>query len=72
MIYLYWHFGSKEYPSNLTKDPRIRFVEQLVVDGHSNGDELVYNIGFEVGKIERFSNENIEHKSHSKRLNWIT
>ncbi len=32
-------------------DPRINFVKQLINDCGSNGDILVYNIGFERGKL---------------------
>ena len=32
-------------------DPRIGFIEQLIEDCGTSGDILVYNIGFERGKI---------------------
>ena len=33
------------------KDPRIEFIEQLISDCGNSGDILVYNIGFERGKL---------------------
>ena len=40
-----------EYLADPLQDPRIRFIEQLIQDCGSNGDILVYNIGFERGKL---------------------
>ena len=34
-----------------TQDPRIGFIEQLILDCGVSGDILVYNIGFERGKL---------------------
>ena len=54
----------REYLADPTKDPRIGFIEQLIQDCGSSGDILVYNIGFERGKLNdlidvfpEFSNE---------------
>jgi hypothetical protein len=41
----------REYLADPTEDPRIGFIEQLIQDCGSNGDILVYNIGFERGKL---------------------
>ena len=41
----------KEYLANPTEDPRIGFIEQLINDCGTSGDILVYNIGFERGKL---------------------
>jgi len=41
----------REYLADPTEDPRIGFIEQLIQDCDSKGDILVYNIGFERGKI---------------------
>lgn len=41
----------REYLANPTKDPRIGFIEQLITDCGISGDVLVYNIGFERGKL---------------------
>jgi len=41
----------REYLADPTEDPRVGFIEQLIQDCGSNGDILVYNIGFERGKI---------------------
>jgi len=41
----------REYLAEPTEDPRIGFVEQLIQDCGSSGDILVYNIGFERGKL---------------------
>ena len=41
----------REYLADPTKDPRIGFIEQLIQDCGSSGDILVYNIGFERGKL---------------------
>ena len=40
-----------DYLADPLKDPRIRFIEQLIQDCGPNGDILVYNIGFERGKL---------------------
>jgi hypothetical protein len=41
----------KEYLANPIEDPRIGFIEQLINDCGTSGDILVYNIGFERGKL---------------------
>jgi len=41
----------KEYLADPSQDPRIGFIEQLVQDCDTIGDILVYNIGFERGKL---------------------
>jgi hypothetical protein len=41
----------REYLADPTEDPRIGFIEQLIKDCGSSGDILVYNIGFERGKL---------------------
>ena len=40
-----------EYLADPLQDPRIGFIEQLIQDCGSSGDILVYNIGFERGKL---------------------
>jgi len=42
----------REYLADPTEDPRIGFIEQLIQDCGDNGDILVYNIGFEKGKLK--------------------
>jgi len=41
----------REYLADPTEDPRIGFIEQLIEDCGTSGDILVYNIGFERGKL---------------------
>lgn len=41
----------REYLAEPFQDPRIRFVNQLIQDCGNSGDILVYNIGFERGKL---------------------
>ena len=41
----------REYLADSTEDPRIRLIEQLIQDCGIIGDILVYNIGFEKGKL---------------------
>ena len=41
----------REYLADPTRDPRIGFIEQLIKDCGNSGDILVYNIGFEKGKL---------------------
>jgi hypothetical protein len=36
-------------------DPRIKFIEQLIADCGNQGDILVYNIGFERGKLNELA-----------------
>ncbi len=42
-------------------DPRIDFVKQLVQDCGTSGDVLVYNIGFERGKLNDLMNQFLEY-----------
>ena len=41
----------REYLADPSQDPRIGFIEQLIEDCGTSGDILVYNIGFERGKL---------------------
>jgi len=41
----------REYLADPTEDPRIGFIEQLIEDCGTSGEILVYNIGFERGKL---------------------
>lgn len=41
----------REYLANPYQDPRIGFIKQLIEDCGNSGDILVYNIGFERGKL---------------------
>ena len=41
----------REYLADPSQDPRIGFIKQLIHDCGSSGDILVYNIGFEKGKL---------------------
>lgn len=41
----------REYLAEPFQDPRIGFVDQLIQDCGNSGDILVYNIGFERGKL---------------------
>ena len=54
----------REFLADPSQDPRIGFIEQLFHDCGSSGDILVYNIGFERGKLNdlidifpKYSNE---------------
>ena len=62
----------REYLADPTKDPRIGFIEQLIQDCGTSGDILVYNIGFERGKlndlIEAFPNYSIQLRGVINRL----
>ena len=52
----------KEYLADPIKDPRIGFIKQLINECGDSGDILVYNIGFERGRlnelIEQFPDYN--------------
>ena len=41
----------KEHLADPSQDPRVGFIEQLIQDCGTSGDILVYNIGFERGKL---------------------
>ena len=41
----------REYLADPSQDPRIGFIEQLIQDCGNSGDIIVYNIGFEKGKL---------------------
>jgi hypothetical protein len=53
----------KEYLANPNKDPRIGFIEQLISDCGDSGDILVYNIGFERGRLNELIEQFPEHKA---------
>lgn len=58
----------REYLANPSQDPRVAFIEQLIEDCGSKGDILVYNIGFERGKL----NDLIAvFPQYSNELRWI-
>lgn len=46
----------KEYLAYPSQDPRIEFIKHLIEDCGESGDILVYNIGFEKGKINDLIN----------------
>jgi hypothetical protein len=46
----------KEYLADPKKDPRIGFIEQLINECGNSGDILVYNIGFERGRLNELIN----------------
>jgi hypothetical protein len=50
------------------EDPRLKFVDQLIKDVGTKGDILVYNIGFERGKLEDLAEL---HPSKSAEINAI-
>ena len=57
-----------EYLADPSQDPRVGFIEQLIQECGLKGDILVYNIGFERGKL----NDLIEvFPKYSKQLNGI-
>ena len=42
----------KEYLAEINgEDPRIKFIEQLVAECGDSGDVIVYNVGFERGRL---------------------
>ena len=62
----------KEYLADPSKDPRTGFIEQLISECGDSGDILVYNIGFERGRlnelIEQFPVYNNPLKAIIERL----
>ena len=58
----------REYLADPSQDPRIGFIKQLIQDCGDIGDVIVYNIGFERGKL----NDLIEvFPEYSKKLRGI-
>jgi hypothetical protein len=58
----------REYLADSSQDPRIGFIKQLIQDCGSGGDIIVYNIGFEKGKLKDL----IEvFPKYSNELRWI-
>ncbi|MBT4780374.1 MAG: DUF2779 domain-containing protein [Polaribacter sp.] len=58
----------REYLADPSQDPRPNFIEQLIQDCGTSGDIIVYNIGFERGKL----NDLIEvFPEYSKELRGI-
>ena len=51
----------KEYLADPKKDPRIGFLEQLINECGDSGDILVYNIGFERGRLNELIEQFPEH-----------
>jgi hypothetical protein len=59
----------KEYLAEVNGlDPRLKFIEQLIADCGDSGDILVYNIGFERGKLNSLA---ITFPQYSIALNKI-
>ncbi len=62
----------REFLADPSQDPRIGFIEQLIQDCGTSGDILVYNIGFERGKlnnlIEVFSEYSIQLRGIVNRM----
>ena len=52
----------KEYLADPKKDPRIGFIKQLISECGSYGDILVYNIGFERGRLNELIEQFPEYK----------
>ena len=46
----------EEYLADPKSDPRVNFIKQLIKNCGSSGDIIVYNIGFERGKLEDLAN----------------
>ena len=45
------------------EDPRIQFIDHLIADCGNSGDVMVYNIGFERGKLFDLNGFSPEHKT---------
>lgn len=58
----------REYIADPTEDPRIGFIEQLIHDCGISGDILVYNIGFERGKLNDLIEVFPEHSNELKGI----
>ena len=58
----------EEYLADPKSDPRVNFIKQLIKNCGSSGDIIVYNIGFERGKLEDLANVFPE---YSDELNGI-
>ena len=58
----------REYLADPLQDPRIGFIKQLIHDCGSSGDILVYNIGFEKGKLKDLIEVFLEHSNELREI----
>jgi hypothetical protein len=58
----------REYLADPSQDPRIGFIEQLIHDCGTSGDILVYNIGFERGKLNDLIDVFPEYSNELRRI----
>jgi len=58
----------REYLANPNEDPRIGFIKQLIEDCGNSGDILVYNIGFERGKLNDLIDVFPEHSNELRGI----
>ena len=58
----------REYLADPSQDPRIGFIEQLIEVCGNSGDIIVYNIGFERGKLNDLINVFPEYSNELRRI----
>ena len=58
----------REYLADPSQDPRIGFIKQLIQECGNSGDILVYNIGFERGKLNDLIEVFPEYSNELKRI----
>ena len=58
----------REYLADSSQDPRIGFIKKLIQDCGVSGDILVYNIGFERGKLNDLIDVFPEYSNELRRL----
>jgi hypothetical protein len=49
-------------------DPRIKFIEQLIIDCESKGDILTYNIAFERTRVNELIDDFPKYEKHLKKI----
>ena len=58
----------REYLADPSQDPRIGFIKQLIQDCGSSGDIIVYNIGFEKGKLKDLTEVFLEYSNELRGI----
>jgi len=58
----------RDYLADPSQDPKIGFIEQLIEDCGTSGDIIVYNIGFERGKLNDLIDVFPEYSNELRRI----
>jgi hypothetical protein len=58
------HLLHKEFLAEVNRDPRISFIEKLIMDLGDKGEIVVYNKAFEITRLKEIARDFPEYKTH--------